>query len=298
MKIFYKIYIIFFLSLCLFIIRDDIKLTFNHVVEYISNYNDNDTVIALGEKESIKPTKKVETPGPLTVISDFVNGGSKLNKDNIINLTNNHRTANGNLKLLKENIKLNMTAENKLQDMFNGQYFEHISPKGVGVGDLGEKVGYDYILIGENLAMGNFNNDSGLVDAWMASTGHRANILNGHYTEIGVAVGKGTYEGKSVWMAVQHFGTPINACPIVDPILYGIIELNQKNIQSIEDELLLRKNKIDLKVIYEESTYYEQIDKYNKLIDSYNKLVSDTKVKINNYNEQVVAFNKCLESNE
>jgi uncharacterized protein YkwD len=239
MKLFYKIYIIFFLSLCLFILRDDIKLTFNHVVSYISNYNNNDgTLVALVEKQSVKPTKKIETPGPLRIVSDFINGGSNLSKDNVISLTNDHRTENGNLAPLKENIRLNMSAENKLQDMFDKQYFEHVSPKGLGVGDLGEKVGYDYILIGENLAMGNFNSDLALVDAWMASTGHRANILNEHYTEIGVAVGKGTFEGKSVWMAVQHFGTPRDACPKVDQILYGIIELNQKNIKSIEDELL------------------------------------------------------------
>jgi uncharacterized protein YkwD len=92
--------------------------------------------------------------------------------------------------------------------MFENQYFAHESPTGEKVSDLAKKFGYDFLLIGENLAMGNFSSDEDLVLAWMESPGHRENILNEKYQEIGVAVKKGIFEGKEVWIAVQHFGLP------------------------------------------------------------------------------------------
>jgi uncharacterized protein YkwD len=48
----------------------------------------------------------------------------------------------------------------------------------VGVGDLSKEVGYGYILIGENLALGNFKDEESWWKAWMDSPGHRANIFN------------------------------------------------------------------------------------------------------------------------
>ena len=64
--------------------------------------------------------------------------------------------------------------------------------------------------------MGNFKNDQDLVSAWLNSPGHRANILNTRFTEIGTAVLKGFYEGREVWMAVQEFGLPLSSCPNPD----------------------------------------------------------------------------------
>lgn len=44
--------------------------------------------------------------------------------------------------------------------------------------------------------------------AWMGSEGHRANILNSHYTEIGIAIIPSLKDGKVVWLVVEIFGTP------------------------------------------------------------------------------------------
>lgn len=279
--------------LSLYVARDDIKLAVNDIA---SNYrvDDSASLVKLIAKEEVEPLNKIDMPGALRVVNGYLND-NKLSKDNIIKYTNNYRNEFGGLAKLTENSKLNLSAENKLQDMFDNQYFEHISPSGAGVGDLGIQAGYDYILIGENLALGNFSDDLDLVDAWMASAGHRANILNGRYTEIGIAVGKGVFEGRSVWMAIQHFGTPRSVCPAVDQVLLGLINLNQNKLKSMEEDLAIRKSKIDVKAIYEESTYYEQIDKYNILVNTYNELIADTKQKIINYNEQINAFNLCLE---
>jgi len=57
-------------------------------------------------------------------------------------------------------------------------YFAYNSPSGVGVDDLAGNFGYKFIAIGENLALGNFENDEVLLQGWMNSPGHRENILN------------------------------------------------------------------------------------------------------------------------
>ncbi len=294
MKLFYKICIVASLALSIFVARDDILSVVNNFSSYIKK-DIEEPIITLEEKKEIQLTEKVDMPGALrVVVDDIINGNIKLSGSNIIKFTNKYRNENGALAPLSENQKLNISAENKLQDMFNGQYFEHISPSGVAVGDLGDQVGYEYILIGENLALGNFKDDLALVDAWMASPGHRANILNEHYTEIGVAVGKGVFEGKSVWISVQHFGTPRSVCPPVDQVLYGIIDINQNQIKIMEDSLALSKEKIDKMAIFEGNTYFEQVKQYNSFIEIYNKLIAETKEKIIDYNNQVRDFNLCL----
>lgn len=299
MKRFCQIILILIVISSLFITRGD----FISVLENISssfNKNIKNPIIELTKKEETLPGK-VDTPGPLRVINNLLttkNSDVRLSKDNIILLTNKYRKENGNLKALTENQKLNLSAEKKLQDMFNNQYFEHKSLDGKGVEDLAESVNYKYILIGENLAMGNFKNDESLLNAWVESKGHRENIVNSHYTQIGVAVGKGKFEGKDIWMAVQHFGTPISICPVVDQVLYEKIILDQNKLNEMETDLTLRREMINKRVVYEGNTHNEQISIYNNLVTYYNDLIKETKQKIDNYNEQIRVFNLCLLSNQ
>ena len=63
------------------------------------------------------------------------------------------------MSALKENEKLDQAALAKANDMFLKQYFEHVSPTGVGPGDLAQNYGYDYIIVGENLILGNFSSE-------------------------------------------------------------------------------------------------------------------------------------------
>jgi len=300
MKIFYQILIIIFIALCLYVVKDDFISVIRNISSTLpDNKNNNETVVVKKitiKNENIIPGN-VNMPGTLKHIGDNVlnkNNKSILLKNNIIILTNKNRKENGNLNDLKENQKLNLSAEKKLQDMFINQYFEHISPKGLGVVDLSKSVSYEYILIGENLALGDFKNEEALLDAWMKSKGHRANILNKNYTEIGVAVGKGNFDGKSVWMAVQHFGTPMSACIVVDKILYGKILVNQNKIDTMAKDFDLRREMIRKNAIYEGNTYFEQVNIYNNLIDIYNNLIKETKQQIDKYNDQIKNFNECL----
>ena len=91
--------------------------------------------------------------------------------------------------------------------MFNKQYWAHTAPDGKEPWDFMSEAGYSYQVAGENLAR-DFSTTSAMVAAWMASPTHRANIMNGRYTEIGIAVINGTLEGVETTLVVQMFGTP------------------------------------------------------------------------------------------
>jgi len=306
MKTIYQILIVIFITTSLFLAKDDFLNVFNESISYLedkisSSEKDNESIINSEiknkEREKAIELPPMDTPGALKIPDKIFNNNTELSMEGIINITNNFRAENGNLSPLKENPKLDFSAEKKLQDMFTKQYFEHTSPEGVGVGDLGDQISYEYITIGENLALGNFGNDYALVEAWMNSPGHRENILNNHYQEIGVAVGKGFFEGKSVWMAVQHFGLPKSICPATDEVLHGIILINEKEVKSMEEDLAIRREKIESRAVYEDLTTNEQIDKYNSLVLVYNELINKLKKQILEYNKQIQEFNSCINEN-
>ncbi len=221
---------------------------------------------------------------------------SFLTVSGVIKWTNNNRLENGNLPALKENLELNQAAKAKVADMFKLQYFEHESPTGRGPADLAESAGYSYIVIGENLALGNFENDEELVTAWMNSPGHRANMLNKNFMEIGMAVGRGSFEGKQVWLAVQEFGKPTSACPTVEPGIKARIDSAHAEIDNIEPQLLQLKTQIDNsdpKNKHEYDEYNQKIAQYNSLVAIYNNKVDSLKLLANQYNSEVRAFNAC-----
>jgi len=243
--------------------------------------------------------KEINSPPPLK----YTNGNNtrtNLTIPGVLKLTNDVRYANDGLTALAENAKLDAIAQLRLDDMFKKQYFEHISPSGIGVSDVAKEYGYEYITIGENIALGNFDGDKALVEAWMNSPGHRANILNGRYAEIGIAVQKGQYEKKETWMAIQVFAFPLSACPKIDSALKQKIDQNNATITSMEVSINGLKNIIessdprsggDIKV------YNENVRRYNQLVSEVNALIKETKNYVTTYNAQVDAFNKCAKGN-
>ncbi len=236
--------------------------------------------------------KQVSLPSPLR--SEEEHPESFLTKDGVIKWTNIQREKNGLLPL-KENVKLNEIAQARLQDMFENQYFAHDSPTGQKIVDLAENFTYEFLAIGENLALGNFQNDEVLVDAWMNSPGHRANVLSSSYQEIGVAVGKGMFEGKTTWLAVQNFGLPLSVCPQPDLSLKVEIDENQKQILELQSKLLALEEEIRImKPRKMEEEYSQKVEQYNALISQYNAFIEENKTLINKYNLQVNSLNQCV----
>lgn len=217
---------------------------------------------------------------------------SLLTQSGIIQWTNVQREQSG-LPLLRENPKLNASAQEKMQDMFAGQYFAHVSPSGVEVSDLAKVFSYQFITIGENLARGNFQNDQVLVQAWMDSPGHRANILNAKYQEIGVAVGQGIFEGQVTWIAVQHFALPLSACAQPDKALLAEIEENQQQSEELLATLIALQNEIQAMRPKRGPIYQQKVTEYNNLVSQYNALIEETKDLVEQYNTQVQLFNQC-----
>lgn len=246
------------------------------------------------EKIATDLTQKISAPPPLRAPTSSTSSAT-LTASPTINETNKQRQLNGNLSPLSANAKLTAAASAKADDMFKNQYFEHVSPSSRGPADLAEDQGYEYILIGENLALGNFSSDADLVTAWMNSPGHRANILNARYTEIGVAVKKGLFEGQMTWLAVQEFGRPLSLCPAVDASLKTAIDGNQKTIDDLSVELTAKKQEIDNYEPKRGREYNQKVDEYNALVAQYNSLIGATKDLISKYNFEINAFNNCLQ---
>lgn len=124
----------------------------------------------------------------------------------LVDITNENRIADGE-GTLAMNPVLVRAAQAKADDMAEKSYFSHNSPAGVTPWHWFEKEGYTFSYAGENLAV-NFSDSIDVGEAWMNSPGHRANILNDHFTEIGIATSQGTYEGQPTTFVVQLFGKP------------------------------------------------------------------------------------------
>lgn len=132
---------------------------------------------------------------------------SAITQSNVIALTNSSRSAN-NLPALTANGKLDAAAQAKANDMMTKQYFAHVTPDNKQPWDFISAQGYSYQGAGENLGVGFFQSE-GLEDAWMNSPGHRANILNSSFKEIGVGIATGIFQGQQATVVVQMFGLPL-----------------------------------------------------------------------------------------
>ena len=102
----------------------------------------------------------------------------------VIRLVNEIRRENG-LNPLTANWELSRVARYKSQDMADNRYFSHTSPTYGSPFQMIKAFGLSYRTAGENIAMG-YSTPQAVVDGWMNSSGHRANILNASYTQIGV----------------------------------------------------------------------------------------------------------------
>ena len=111
----------------------------------------------------------------------------------LLNLVNKARNENG-LSSLTLNSSLSNVAQKKAEDMKNNNYFSHTSPTYGSPFDMIKSFGINYKTAGENIAKGQKTAEE-VFNAWMNSSGHRANILNKNFTQMGI----GYTSGNTYW---------------------------------------------------------------------------------------------------
>lgn len=126
--------------------------------------------------------------------------------DKIISLTNELRGKLGLSSLTGSN-SLKQAAYDKAQDMLIQQYFAHNGPDSKSVRDWLTKVDYKFEVAGENLAMG-FAQSDDVVEAWIKSPTHYANLIDPDYSEIGVGMASGPFRGEETTLVAQYFARP------------------------------------------------------------------------------------------
>lgn len=148
---------------------------------------------------------------------DVLGYATDIRVEQLVSATNAKRAEYG-LSPVSLNGALSAAAAAKAADMFANNYWAHNSPGGKTPWDFIIGAGYRYTLAGENLAK-NFQTSDGVVDAWMNSETHKANIVKGGYKEVGFAVVNGVLNGEETTLVVQMFGTtsaPIAQIPKVE----------------------------------------------------------------------------------
>ncbi len=150
----------------------------------------------IGLSEIIQANPQIENPNliyPNQIITIPERDNSVYEyEQEVIRLVNDIRKKNG-LGTLEYDWQLSRVARYKSQDMHDKGYFSHTSPTYGSPFDMMKSFGLSYRSAGENIAKG-YKTPKDVVNGWMNSSGHRANILNSSYTKIGVGyVADGNY---------------------------------------------------------------------------------------------------------
>jgi uncharacterized protein YkwD len=116
-----------------------------------------------------------------------------------LNLLNADRSKHG-LRPLKHNSQLATLGQKYAKDMIQRKFFAHTNPDGLSPFDRMKKAGIAYGYAGENLAIN--TNVNTAENAFMNSSGHRANILSPNYTDVGIGV---AHDARGSAYVVQEF---------------------------------------------------------------------------------------------
>lgn len=121
-------------------------------------------------------------------------------------LINAHRKDAG-LSPLSPSPKLEQSAQLKINDMIEKNYWQHTDPTNVESWPLFKQAGYEYLVAGENLSFA-LNSAWDVFSSWVASPTHNAQLLNPEYEDLGVAIDCHTYQklAEQPCIAVLHLG--------------------------------------------------------------------------------------------
>lgn len=170
------------------------------------------------------PTVKQQYP-------DVLGASTNITVEELLSLTNQSRSKNG-LTPLRLDTRLASAAALKAQDMLRRNYWAHNGPDGTTPWTFIKEAGYVYTYAGENLARG-FSSSGDIISAWLASPGHRENMLSKNYQDIGFAVVEGKLTGENTVLVVEMFGntTPqILANQPEQSVGQGIVQYQQEQL--------------------------------------------------------------------
>lgn len=137
------------------------------------------------------PTNQTPTnQTPAKQPADQTNNASQFEQQ-VLDLVNKERSKVG-LNSLSMNSKLSNMAMVKAKDMYDNNYFDHNSPTHGSPFDMMKKFGITYTTAGENIAKGQ-GSPTQVMNDWMNSPGHKANILKNSFTQIGIAYYNGEW---------------------------------------------------------------------------------------------------------
>lgn len=142
-----------------------------------------------------EPTTPVVPTTPPTTETPSVSGLSAIEAE-VVRLVNIERQKEG-LQPLVASSELSNVARKKSEDMAKNNYFSHTSPTYGSPFEMMKQFGIKYNTAGENIAKGQLTAQS-VVNAWMNSSGHRANIMNPSFNKIGVGHYKSA-NGTNYW---------------------------------------------------------------------------------------------------
>jgi uncharacterized protein YkwD len=187
--------------------------------------------------------------------------------------------------------KLCESAILKANDMAKKSYFEHVSPEGISPTYWIDTVGYVYSSSGENLALNTYT-ASEAHEGLMNSPGHRANILDSDFTQIGIAYSWGKIEGQDAFFVVEHFGSPQSA----EAQKTKTICQDKDEVEKLIKNYKKQKNTLEeyLDDTYDMKAEVKKAGQSTKKIDDY---ISDSKEKerkIDDYIEESLDYlGKC-----
>lgn len=168
--------------------------SYNSLLNSVSNSTCGKTCSGASCSSAKTTTSKPASSAPAS------SSGYSAFQSQVVSLVNAERAKNGRTALAADTA-LMKTATLKSQDMVKNNYFSHTSPTYGSLFALMKKYGISFHAAGENIAMGQ-TSPSQVMNAWMNSAGHRANILSASYTKIGVGVSQNP-SGTYYW--TQHF---------------------------------------------------------------------------------------------
>ncbi len=164
----------------------------------VSNYDDTTVVItglSVGTGWIQATSSSGDTAYCRVIVTNFA--------EEVIRLTNVKRAEYGLPELTAAGPLVQAVADLRLSEC--SSYFSHTRPNGTKFSTAASDIGLTYLKIGENLASGQTSPEE-VIDDWMASPSHKANILDGDYTQICVSYGIGS-DGVPYW--TQIFFKPI-----------------------------------------------------------------------------------------